>query len=178
MRSLKRTNKTLMTINITDAALRQAAKEGVDAFLSLFVRTIREAIGGELTAETMPLLNSDQITLLAWDTIHEEVMDGGFIQLIHNGYGGFVFLNPTAKAFRLWGLHDLCKLLYAVRPLYTEHHDELERDCSDEDFMALYEQFPKFDDMDDVFVEHEEEWTERIAHYVDDNIDHFASIKP
>ena len=35
------------------------------------IAAIRKSIGGELTAETMAQLNSDQITLLAWDIVHE-----------------------------------------------------------------------------------------------------------
>ena len=38
---------------ISDAVLRQAASEGMDAFVAAFVTAIKEAIGGELTAETL-----------------------------------------------------------------------------------------------------------------------------
>jgi hypothetical protein len=43
--------------------------------------------------------------------------------------------------------------------------------------MALFEQFPAFDDMDDAFVENEEEWTEQIARYIDEHIEQFAQIE-
>ena len=99
-------------VTIKDDVLRKAANEGMDAFVSAFVHAIKEAIGGELTAETLGELNSDQITLLAWDVLHEEVMDGGFVQLIHNGYGPFIFKNPFAKAVKLWGMRELSKLVY------------------------------------------------------------------
>lgn len=162
---------------IRDAALRQAAGEGMDAFVGAFVTAIRQAIGGELTAETLQELNSDQITLLAWDTLHQEVMDGGFVQLIHNGYGPFIFKNPFAKAVKLWGMRDLSKMVYDAHSLYVKYHEQIERDCTDDEFMALFEQFPEFDDLDDTFVEMEEEWTEQIARYIDANIDKFASIE-
>ena len=58
------------------------------------------SVGGELNAEAMSRLNADQITLLAYHILREEVMEGGFIQLIHNGYGPFIFHNPFAKADR------------------------------------------------------------------------------
>ncbi|MBR2113212.1 MAG: DMP19 family protein [Prevotella sp.] len=103
---------------IKDDVLRKAAGEGMDAFVGTFVAAIKEAIGGQLTAENMGELNADQITLLAWDTLHEEVMDGGFVQLIHNGNGPFIFKNPLAKALKLWGLRDLSKLIYNAHTLY------------------------------------------------------------
>ena len=162
---------------VKDADLQQAAMEGMDAFLQVFVKATYDAIGGELTAETMQELNADQITLLAWNILHEEVMDGGFVQLIHNGYGPFIFKNPFAKALKLWDLKELSKLIYDAHTLWLKHRENIEKDCTDEEFMALFEQFPEFDDLDDLFVEHEEEWTEDIAHYVDDHLERFAKIE-
>ena len=161
---------------VKDERLQQAAMEGMDAFVKVFTDAIREAIGGELTAETMGELNSDQITLLAWDMLHEEVMDGGFVQLIHNGLGEFIFKNPFAKAVKLWGLRPLSKLIYDAHSLYIKYGQQLERDCTDDEFMALFEQYPEFDDLDDLFVEEEEAWTEQIARYIDNNIEKFALI--
>ena len=162
---------------IEDVMLRQAAGEGMDAFVSAFVTAIKEAIGGELTADKLDELNSDQITLLAWDILHSEVMDGGFVQLIHNGYGPFIFKNPFAKAVKLWGMRNLSKLIYNAHTLYAKYHEAIERDCTDEEFMALFEQYPEFDDMDDEFVEQEEIWTEQIARYIDEHIERFATIR-
>ncbi len=157
--------------------MREAAGEGMDAFVGCFVSATKEAIGGELTAETMAELNSDQVTLLAWDILHEEVMDGGFVQLIHNGYGPFIFKNPLAKVLKLWGLRELSKLIYSAHTLYIKYGEQIERDCTDDEFMALFEQFPEFDDLDDTFVEEEENWTADIAHYIDENIERFATIE-
>ena len=170
--------QTMKQVIVKDEALRRAAGEGMDTFLRVFIDAIRDAIGGELTAETMAELSADQITLLAWDMMHEEVMDGGFVQLIHNGYGPFIFKNPFAKALRLWGLRDLSKLVYAAHELYDLFHEEIEAECTQEEFMGLFERLPEFDDLDDQFVENEETWTAQIAAYVDDHIDHFATIEP
>ena len=164
-------------VTINDATLRQAAAGGMDDFVEAIVGAIRQTIGGELSADTLSELNNDQLTLLVWDTLHQEVMDGGFIQLIHNGYGPFVFKNPFAKAVKqLWGMRDLSKLIYDAHTLYAKYHERIEHDCTDEAFMALFEQFPEFDDMDDAFVEHEEEWTEQIARYIDEHLDRFATV--
>ena len=156
--------RRMKQIVVKDSELSRAAMEGMDAFLQVFIDALRQAVGGEPTAETMQELNADQMTLLCWDTLHQEVMDGGFIQLIHNGYGPFIFKNPFAKALK-------------VHTLWLEHREALEAECSDEAFMALFEQYPQFDDYDDMFVENEEQWTEQIARYVDNNIEKFAVIE-
>lgn len=165
-----------MIIKVHDQQLAKAAEEGIDAFLKVFINAINEAIGGQLNAETMAELNSDQITLLAWNILHEEVMDGGYVQLIHNGYGAFIFKNPFARAVKEWGVDGLASHIRKAYKLYERHHELIEQDCSDEEFMALFEQLPDFDNYDDEFVEKEEEWTSDIAHYVDDHLDNFVEI--
>ena len=164
-------------VKVSDIQLRQAAEKGMDAFVHVFVEAIRQSIHGELTAETMAQLNADQITLLAWDILHEEVMDGGFVQLIHNGYGPFIFKNPFAKAVKLWGMRDLSKLVYEAHTLYLKYKELIEKDCTEEEFMALFEQCPEFDEMDDTFVEKEEAWTAQIAEYIDQHLEQFAHVE-
>lgn len=166
-----------MNVTIKESDIIKAAGEGMDAFVKLFADAVLESVGGKLTADNMNELTTDQITLLAYIWLRDEVMDGGFVQLIHNGYGPFIFDNPFAKMMKEWGLRDFSKVIYAVRKLYIAHKDELEEECSDEDFMALFERFPEFDDFDDNFVENEEEWTAAVAHYVDEHLENFANIE-
>ncbi len=166
----------MIDVKVNDAGLQEAALKGMDEFIQVFVDGIHNAIGGELTAENMAELNAEQVTLLAWDMLHEELMDGGFVQLIHNGYGPFIFKNPFAKVLKLWGFRDLSKLIYDAHSLWIKYREELEKDCTDEEFMAMFESHPEFDDLDDEFVEHEEEWTSQIAEYIDNHIDQFAKI--
>lgn len=137
------------------------------------LQEIREHIldraGGTLTTASMQQLSADEVTLLAYCTLREEVMDGGLVQLIYNGYGPFIFLNPFAKAMRLWGLKDFSKLLYEGRKFYEAHGAEIQREMSDEDFMALFEQYPEADDFDDTFIENEEDISRAV-------LDHALSI--
>ena len=168
--------ENILEVKIADKDLCQAAQEGMDAFLGVFVKAISESAGGELNAESMARLNAEQITLWGYALMHEELMDGGFVQLIHNGYGPFFFDNPFAKAMRLWGAKDLSKLIYKAKELYDESKDEITKDCDEDEFMALFERFPKFDDLDDEFVENEERYTSEIAHYLDEHIENFATV--
>jgi hypothetical protein len=48
------------------------------------------------------------------------------VQLIHNGYGTFIFKNPFAKALKqLWGMRDLSKLIYDAHTLYAKYHEQI-----------------------------------------------------
>ncbi len=133
-------------------------------------------MGDQLNADNMQQLNAEQITLWGYLTLRNELMDGGFIQLIYNGYGSFFFDNPFAKAMRLWGLHPLSKLLYKAKKLYDLHKADLTKERTDEEFMAMFEQYPEFDELDDEFVENEEDYTAAVAYYVDENINLFVQV--
>ena len=125
-----------MKPTLTEQSLIAAAQESPDALFDLVADALFDSIHGELNAESMQTLNSQQITLLAYKILRDEVMDGGFVELIHNGYGPFIFLNPFAKAMRLWGqdveadtgtaiLHDFSRLVYKGRKLFERYGDEL-----------------------------------------------------
>lgn len=167
----------MIQVKVKDAVLREAAMQDMDAFLRVFIDATKEAIGGSINAENMQQLGVQQTTLLAYDILHEEVMDGGFVQLIYNGYGGFIFDNPFAKVLRGWGLGSLAKMLFSVRKLYKEYGFKIQRECTDEEFMALFEQYPEFDEFDDEFVENEEQWTAAVARYVDEHIGDFVEVE-
>lgn len=82
------------------------------------------------------------------------------------------------KVVREWGLDDLASLVNKAGRLFRKYGREIERDCTDEEFMAMFEQYPEFDELDDKFVENEEEWVAKIAYYVDEHIDRFAEVVP
>ena len=162
---------------VSDEKLRLAAEQGVDGFVGAVLDAIQEAAGGELDADAMGQLSPEQITLWGYFILRDEVMDGGFVQLIYNGYGPFFFDNPFAKAMRLWGLHDFSKVLYKAKKLYDERKADLTRERSDEEFMELFEQNPEFDELDDYFVEEEENITNAVAVYVDEHLDVFVEVQ-
>lgn len=165
----------MKSVTLSDSELRKAAETGMDEFIGVIYDAIMKAAGGSLTAESMAELNASQITLAAYVIMRDEVMDGGFVQLIHNGYGGFIYLNPFAKALKRWGLKDLSNMVYSTHTLYCKYGEEIEKDCTDEEFMAMFEQYEEFDEYDDDFVENEEDWTAMIAAYVDDHLDDFVT---
>ena len=164
-------------IEIADAALRKAAGEGMDAFIQVFTDRYKEVIGGELTADTMPLLTGEQHSLLAYQIFRDEVMEGGFCQLIQNGYGGYIFANPFARVMRLWGAEELGKMVYKAKKIYDANREDLERERTDDEFMAMYEQYEAFDELEDEFLEKEEAFTTIVASYVDEHLELFAEIK-
>ena len=164
-------------ITVSDADLRKGAEEGMDAFLKVFIDKYLEVTGGKINADTMPLLNWYQHTLLGYHFFREEVMEGGFVQLIQNGYGPYIFDNPFAKAMRMFGAKEFSKLIYEAKKIYDAHREDLEKERTEEEFMAMYEQYEAFDDLEEQYMEEEEQITAQIATYVDEHLDSFAEVK-
>ncbi len=131
------------------------------------LRAIQSRVGEALTAEALQRLSADEVTLWGYVILRDEVMDGGFVQLIHNGYGPFFFRNPFARAIEAWGCEKLASLMRRAKRLNEKFGRELTADVSDEEFMALFEKYPQFDDLDDQFVEDEEVFTDIVAAYVE-----------
>ena len=163
-------------IKISEQTIIDAVEKGMDEFLKVFTDAYIEALGDEMNEESMNRLNGYQHTLLAYRYFTDELNVGGFIQLIQNGYGGYIFDNPTAKALRMMGAKGISKLIDKAKEIYDKHRDELERETTEEEFMAMYEQYEQFDELEEKFMEIEEEETAIIAHYVDEHIEDFAEV--
>ena len=148
-------------IAVSDADLRKGAEEGMDAFLKVFTDKYIEVTGGDINAETMPLLNGYQHSLL----------------VIQNGYGPYIFENPFAKAMRMFGAKDFAKLIYDAKAIYDANKADLQKERTDEEFMAMYEQYEAFDDLEEQFMDMEEMVTATIAEYVDEHLEYFAEIE-
>ena len=135
-----------------------------------------ESVGGGLTAENMDRLTTDQHTLLAYRYLLEEVMEGGFIQLILNGYAGYVLEGPFPYVLKKeWGMKELAKLIYSVKSEFHRHREELEAEMSDEEFMALYEQLETLNELGDDFLDDfQEETTPAVAQFVADHVERFT----
>ena len=134
-------------------------------FLNTETDAILARIGGELTESNMDRLTLNEHCLLAYRYLRDEVMEGGFIQMIQNGYGPYVLLGPFPMLLKKqWGMKTFGQFLFNVSREYKAHRKELESDKSDEEFMAQYEQFEILNDYgDDYLDDYEESVTPQIV---------------
>ena len=139
------------------------------------------AVGGVLTVENMETLSAEQHSVLCYRYVLDEVMEGGFIQLIMNGFAPYVLEGPFPMVVKKeWGsveggekvMKDFSKLLYAVKAAYHKHQEEFSQDMTDEEFMAMYEQLEDLNELGDDFLdEHQEEVTPLVAKMIVENLD-------
>lgn len=163
-------------VKIEHKLLEEAGTKGMDEFLQVFIDAYLRETGGALTADNMHLLNGSQHTLLAWHYFTTEMREGGFVQLIQNGYGSYIFGNPFAKAMKQFGAAELGKLIYKAKDIYEPNKKVLERETTEEEFNAMYVDFEVFDELEELYFDIEEQQTALIATYVDEHIADFAEI--
>lgn len=155
-----------------DGAWNASPLDYINAITDAYLNTL----DGQLTEYNMDVLTANQHTLLAYRYILDEVMEGGFIQLIQNGYGPYVLDGPFAMMMKKhWELVDFGKFMYEVKKEYHLHKAELEADLNEEQFMALYEQQEKMNELGDEFLDkYQEMVTPSIADYVRKNEEKFV----
>lgn len=163
-------------IQITEKQIAEALTKGPIDYINLYTDAYLAEIDNQLNADNMQKLDGYQHALLAYKFFQEEVNHGGFLQLIQNGFGGYIFDNPTAKAFRLFGADATAKLIYKAKEIFDANREELERKTTDEEFNAMFEEFEVFDEIEEQYYKIEKKQTTIIAQYVDENRDLFAEI--
>ena len=134
------------------------------------------AVGGALTEENMEMLSAEQHAVLCYRYVLDEVMEGGFIQLIMNGYAPYVLEGPFPMVVKKeWGMKDFSKLLYEVKKEYHKHQEELSKDMDEDEFMAMYEQLEELNELGDDFLdEHQEEVSPAVAKMIMENLEKFV----
>lgn len=121
-------------------------------------------------------LKSEQISLMFYKIIYDQVQNGGFLQLLFNGYGFIVMEgSPMSEALREWGAAKTAEILDKV----SQHSEEVlnfleESGYNMENFSKIYKQFPHFDEFDKEFYKND--GLLEVADYVKNNINMFADI--
>lgn len=96
-------------------------------------------------------LSPGQELLIRYDYVRMQVLQGGFIQLIQNGYINLLLAMP--EMLNQVGAPEMAKLLDDVLKVYTLNADDLSKETSVEEFAKLYEEFKEFEGLDAHFTE-------------------------
>jgi len=160
---------------IARADLENAKNGDAWDFLFVFTEKYFELIGEN--EEILKEFTSSQNVLLAYNFLFDQVCNGGFIQLIVNGYGSYVFDTPFSSLLKEWGVERIAGIVDEARAVYEEHKEELEKDVTLEEFSKLYEKIKGFDPLDDRFYKVMGGETEVLKKYVEDHLEEFAVME-
>ncbi len=160
---------------ITQAELEAVASD-TWSFLFLFIDKYGEMIAQDETGQVMQSFSATQHSLMAFNALYGEVTNGGFLQLIQNGYGGYIFDNPFSDIIRAWGAGQIADIVDRAKLIYDADREQLEQETTVEEFADLYHTFRDFEPLDALFYAVMDDETEIIKNYVAQHISDFATI--
>lgn len=163
-----------ITLKASEKEINEA-KQSSDGWDYLFIFTDEyfDIMSKDPTGEVMREFNAAQHTLIAYNYLYGEVSNGGFVQLIQNGYGGYIFNNPFSEHLRELGAVKIADIVDKAKQIYVEHKDVLESETTLEGFSNLYKEYPDFEPLDDEFYSVMDAETVIIRNYVAEHFDEF-----
>lgn len=151
-----------------------AASEGKQALYDLLVQPLHEELYKRQDFTFLDDLSDGQQLLLSYDYVQMQVMQGGFIQLIQNGYIGLL---PTMPAWlQTIGEAEMAKVIDDVLKVYVLNRDMLEKKTTVEEFAQLYNEFKEFEALDEQFHRLNMQVQDKILQYAITHPDEFATI--
>ncbi|MDR2424392.1 MAG: DMP19 family protein [Prevotellaceae bacterium] len=149
------------------------AKDDAWKLIYVFLDKYFEMIeNGNITGD----FNEYQHTLLAYMYLDSQVCNGGFIQLINNGYGGYIFDTPFSGYLKSWGAEKTAQIVDKAKEIYIKYQEELEAEKEAEEFCGLYKKITDFEPLEEEYYKINDGETEKIKEYVENNIHNFAKI--
>ena len=120
--------------------------EMYDDVYEMLVEPLHEELYKRQTFDFMDDLSDGQQLLLGYDYLRTQVVQGGFIQLIQNGYVGL--LPSLIEQLNMVGAFEMAVVLDDVLKVYVLNMDQLGRPTTVEEFARLYEEFKEFEIID------------------------------
>ena len=160
---------------IKKAAL-DAAVETSD-YIQLFIGKYHELLSSDPTGQIQNQFTAEQNILMAFNILDGQVCKGGFIQLIENGYGSYIFDTPLSDYLRDWGASTTADVIDQAAILYYQKKDILEREKTLEEFVKMYQEHLEFEPLDDTFLQIIDRDREIIKDYIQRNLKAFAIVE-
>lgn len=124
--------------------------ENYEALLEALVEPLHEELYKRQTFDFLDDLSQGQQMILSFDYVRTQVLQGGFIQLIQNGY--IRLLLPMPAWFSRVGLDELAQTFDDVLKVYVMNIQDLDKETTVEEFAKLYEEFKEFEELDARFT--------------------------
>ncbi len=142
-------NNFLPFVSITEI---EAAKLTGDSSIlyDVFTAPLHEELYRRNSFDFLDELNPGQRLLLTFDYVQMQVGQGGFIQLIQNGYVGL--LPELVIQFEALGCKEMSETMDKALQIYVLNSERLDTPTSVEEFAKLYNEFQEFAPLDEAFL--------------------------
>jgi hypothetical protein len=146
------------------------------ALIILLAEKYYHLISSDTTGQIQQRMTAEQSVLLAYITMDNEVNNGGFIQLIENGFGSYIFDNHLSDYLREWGAADTADILDQARTIYLAKKNILEKEKTLEEFARLYQEHPDFEAIESRYYAIADTQRATIRDYISTHIALFDSL--
>ena len=119
-------------------------------------------------------LSDGQQMLICYDYIQNQVLQGGFIQLIQNGYVNM--LVPMPEWLMRVGAEPMAKVIDDALAAYVNNRDVLDKETTVEEFALMYETLPVFQPLDEQFHQLHGSTVAKMLEYATFHIEEFAVL--
>ena len=130
--------------------IRLQEQNDIEAVFEQLVLPIHEELYKKQDFAFIETLSPGQELLIRYDYIRMQVLQGGFIQLIQNGYINLLLAIP--QMLNQVGAPEMAQLLDDVLKVYTLNFEELSKETTVEEFAKLYEEYTEFEELDARFA--------------------------
>lgn len=160
----------LPEVNIQDIV--NATESGDDEKLyDLLVQPLHEELYKRQTFDFLDELSWGQQLLLATDYVRMQAGQGGFIQLIQNGY--ISLLPNMVEQLQKLGVPQMAQVLDDALKVYVLNREILDKPTTVEEFAHLYNELKEFEQIDKRFLQLIEPTTKQMLLYSLSHLDEF-----
>ncbi len=141
----------------------------------LLTEPLHEELYKRQTFDFLDDLSEGQQLFISYDYIRNQVMQGGFIQFIENGYIGLLpsmpeWLNKT-------GAPEMAKVIDDVLKVYVLNRELMDKKNTLEEFASLYTELKEFEIIDERFFELNEPTVKNMVDNALLHLDDYATVK-
>lgn len=139
---------------------------------------IVEPLHGEMylrqSFDFMDELTENQQLVLSYDYVRMQVLQGGFIQLIQNGYVGLL---PDMPGWLYqMGIPEMAKIIDDALKVFVLNRELLSKQTTVEEFALLYQELKEYEIIDDRFRAEDESTIDAMVQYAIAHPDSFVRL--
>lgn len=143
-------SKFLPKISLSELIALQEQNQ-TEAIFEQLVLPLHEELYKQQDFSFIETLSPGQELLIRYDYVRMQVLQGGFIQLIQNGYVNLLLSMP--QMLKQVGAPLMGQLLDDVLKVFSLNYEGLSKETSVEEFAKLYEEYTEFEELDARFAQ-------------------------
>jgi hypothetical protein len=146
-----------------------------EGLFELFTEPLHEELYRRQTFDFLDDLSDGQQLFISYDYVKNQVMQGGFIQFIQNGYIGLLPSMP--EWLYKTGADDMATVIDDVLKVYVLNRDLMDKKTTLEEFAGLYDELKEFEIIDERFFQLNKPTIELMVQFALQHMGDFAVIK-